>query len=300
MIPTFFCSLSQVVEMRLSPIQMVPLTKWAASSPWRWAATTTTPTSPVPLTMLLWPQGTRRVPRLCGCCVSPTGRGWVHWRRLGKQMESAGHGKLSVLCIFLNLVTFLFCAVHIFRFKLCLSGFIFATCGIYLHRIVSVICWCTSPQFSQYWSEEPVIISNENYNSNSTSAAIQWSLATWVGAVVTVEGLVSLWEAVRQWHLQETDGSRWHEWELLSVMPVLLFVSVVAPHLRLRVFLFQIPPMCRFCPAVICQGRGKGLIFNVWATATLSKSHMLHHTRYHSYEAHKSSYIDVTAYICRS
>lgn len=47
---------------------------------------------------------------------------------------------LSVLCVFLGLVTFLFGAVHIFRFKLRLSGFIFATCDKYLHRMISVIC----------------------------------------------------------------------------------------------------------------------------------------------------------------
>lgn len=131
------------------------------------------------------------------------------------------------------------------------------------------------------------------------AAALQWHLAfhekcARVRAYVTVGGSKT----------GTPTGDRWKSMEMnettMSVVSVLLFFYIAALHLHLRGFLFQILPMCRFCPAVICQGRGRGSIFNVWATATPSKSHMLHNTIYYSYEAHKSSCMETSTYICRN
>lgn len=90
-----------------SPFPTTPRTMWAASSPWRWAATTTTPSSPAPSTIPLSSQGKRGASRLCECCVSQLGSGvaWGGRRVLGEERAKRrglwkGNAKRNLKLIF--------------------------------------------------------------------------------------------------------------------------------------------------------------------------------------------------------
>lgn len=71
--PPFFFS-PKGAQMWWRPFRTcLPPPWWGASSPWRWAGATTTPTSPAWWTTPPWPRETRGPSRLCGCCVSDLG-----------------------------------------------------------------------------------------------------------------------------------------------------------------------------------------------------------------------------------